>query len=324
MTSFRDILAKYSYSNDTDTTHSYGETYQSLFTPIQQNVLNILLIGVEYNNYLGGFLYVCKEFFPNATFTVVDHNSSEKFGGIFLEPDVTLYTSASIHDHDFVTDAFVNPGITFDIIIEDVSPRALANMAMVVKEYSILLSPGGMMFIEDLEYPGNAGVLDDELPAILKGCSQIIDLRQQSGRYDDMLYLVTAPLTMPVVVPVTVSAPVQEPAPVPALAPAEEPVVPVEEPAAAPAAEPAAAPVVPVEEPAAAPAAEPATVPVVPVDEPASAPASEPASEPSAAPVVPVDEPAPAPVDEPAAAPASEPAEEPVVPVDEPAAAPAS
>jgi len=310
MTSFRDILAKYSYSNDTDTIHSYGETYQSLFTPIQQKVLNILLIGVEYNNYLGGFLYVCKEFFPNATFTVVDHNSSEKFGGIFLEPDVTLYTDASIHDHDFITNAFVNPGITFDIIIEDVSPRDLANIAMVVKEYSPLLSPGGMMFIEDLEYPGNADVLDTELPEILKGCSQIFDLRA-SGRYDDILYLITAPLTMPVVVKSSIVLGVE-----PASASAEEPVV---EPVSASVEEPVVEPVVPVEESASAPVVpveEPASAPVVPVEEPASAPVV-PVEEPASAPVVPVEEPASAPV-----VPVEEPAAAPVVPVKEPAAAP--
>ena len=156
MTSFRDILAKYSYSTDADTTHSYGETYQNIFTPIQQNVLNILLIDVEHNNHLGGFLRVCNEFFPNATFSAVDYRPKEQFDHIFQLPNVTLYSGASIHDHDFVTNTFVTPGITFDIIIEDASPRALANMAVIVKEYSPLLNPGGMMFIEDLEYTGNA------------------------------------------------------------------------------------------------------------------------------------------------------------------------
>ena len=195
MASFRDIVSKYSYSTDIDTTHSYGETYQSYFTPIQQNVLNILLIGVEHNNYLGGILRVCHEFFPNATFTVVDNNSNEKFDFMFYQPNVTLFSEASIHDHDFVMNTFVTPGITFDIIIEDVSPRSVANMAMIVKEYSQLLNPGGMMFIEDLEYPGNADELNSQLPANLQGCSQFFDLRA-SGRYDDILYLVTAPITM--------------------------------------------------------------------------------------------------------------------------------
>jgi hypothetical protein len=200
MATFKELLAPHSMSTDVDTTHSYADVYESYFSTIRDQSINVLLVGVEHNNYLGGFLHACYDYFPNATFYVVDHNSPEKFDTFFNEPNINLYSQASIHDHDFIVNTFVNTDIRFDLIIEDVSPRALANMAKIVKEYSVLLKPNGMMFIEDLEYPDNTVVLDAELPAYLQGCSQIFDLRTVKGRYDDILYLVTAPASLPAVV----------------------------------------------------------------------------------------------------------------------------
>jgi hypothetical protein len=200
MATFKELLAPHSMSTDVDTTHSYADVYESYFSTIRDQSINVLLVGVEHNNYLGGFLHACHDYFPNATFYVVDHNSPEKFDTFFNEPNINLYSQASIHDHDFIVNTFVNTDIRFDLIIEDVSPRALANMAKIVKEYSVLLKPNGMMFIEDLEYPDNTVVLDAELPAYLQGCSQIFDLRTVKGRYDDILYLVTAPASVPALV----------------------------------------------------------------------------------------------------------------------------
>jgi hypothetical protein len=193
---FIQIIENYLYSTDVDTTHSYATVYAQYFDALQTYPLNILLIGAEDNNYVGGFLHACYDFFPNATFTVVDDHPIEYFDTFFYQPKIKFYAATPMHDHDFVMNAFVTPGIKFDIIIENVSPRLLLSMAIIVREYGPLLNPGGMMFIEDLEYPDNKDVLDAELPANLQGCSQIFDLRAEKGRYDDILYLVTAPGTL--------------------------------------------------------------------------------------------------------------------------------
>jgi len=193
---FEQIVDNYLYSTDVDTTHSYASVYAQYFDALKTYPLNILLIGAEDNNYVGGFLHACYDFFPNATFTVLDDHPIEYFDFFFYQPKIKFYPSALIHDHDFVMNAFVTPGIKFDIIIENISPRLLVSMAIIVKEYCPLLNPGGMLFIEDLEYPSNKDFLDAELPANLQGCSQIFDLRAEKGRYDDILYLVTAPGTL--------------------------------------------------------------------------------------------------------------------------------
>ena len=175
---------------DINTTHHYIPTYESLYSPIRDEPLTILIVGAG----MSGVVQMMKDYFTNAIIHVCDgregHHFKPPLYHIGLYPNVILHSSAQPFDPDYIENEFVNNGLLFDIIVEDTSPRTLDIMSTTLQLYCPLLSPNGMLIIEDLQEKEWGNILTQSVPeGRLRENITVYDLTS-SGRYDDILFVV--------------------------------------------------------------------------------------------------------------------------------------
>jgi predicted O-methyltransferase YrrM len=196
---------------DLNTTHSYLQTYDNLFSNIRDTPLNILQIGVLH----GGAMQLWDSYFSNATIYGVDTQPMDVYRvPFFKQSNVKLY-SAQPYEPAFVETNFVDQNITFDIIFDDANPRNFDTQSAALTLYRPLLKPNGILIIEDLEDIGFIERLDAQLPSELLVNRTFYDLRKNKGRYDDILYVYTNTPAAPAPTPAPAPAPTPAPAPAP-------------------------------------------------------------------------------------------------------------
>lgn len=168
-----EIYNKYKNYNggDKGTSHSYIDIYENLLTPLRNNNISLLEIGV----YRGHSMMLWKEFFINGKIFGIDINKNrlefKDDGFIVVEGDATKEQDINNFFHD----------MTFDIIIDDGSHKLKDQIA----SYNILynkLNPNGLYFIEDIQ---NFKYCDQFLQ--LNPKTYIFDLRKNKNRNDDIL-----------------------------------------------------------------------------------------------------------------------------------------
>jgi spermidine synthase len=174
-------------STDINTLHSYVPTLEQLFAPIRDKQLNILILGVEH----GGTLIMCDSYFPNCTIHAVDPSPPDRFRyHTFHQDNVTLYSSTDATDVNFVDSAFLHNNIKFDIILDDTNPRNNITQSNIIRLYTQLLNPEGMLIIQDVQAMHEADYLLSIVPEELQSKVEIVDLRPVKERYDDILFIV--------------------------------------------------------------------------------------------------------------------------------------
>ena len=77
----------------------------------------------------------------------------------------------------------------FDIIIED-GPHTLESQIFAIKHYSKLLKENGILIIEDIQNYEYCEIIMNQIDKDLYSNVEIIDLRGNKGRYDDILIVV--------------------------------------------------------------------------------------------------------------------------------------
>lgn len=161
--------------NDKGGTHSYLEVYDGYFAPFQcrENV-SILEIGLA----LGDSIKLFDQYFYNAKIVGVDIS--------VIFPPQEYKNEVEIIECDATTD-LVNQKLgnqMFDIIIDDGSHMEQDQ----IKTFELLkhrMKKGGIYIIEDiLALDQNA----HRFKALYPNCT-IIDLRNQKGRFDDILII---------------------------------------------------------------------------------------------------------------------------------------
>jgi len=175
---------------DINTTHHYIPTYESLYSPIRDEPLTILIIDAG----MSGVVQMMNNYFSNAIIHVCDGREGHHFKPPLyhsgLHQNVILHSSARPFDVDYVETEFVENGLQFDIIVEDTSPRTLEIMSKTLDLYCKLLSPNGMLIIEDVQEIYWQDTLIQHVPeGRLRENTTVYDLRA-SGRYDDILFVV--------------------------------------------------------------------------------------------------------------------------------------
>jgi len=174
---------------DLNTLHHYLPTYETLYSPIRDEPLTILLIGAG----MSGVVWMMNDYFSNAVIHVCDGREDHHFKRPLYhsgEFPTVLHSSARPFDADYVESEFVENGLLFDIIVEDTSPRTLEIMSKTLDLYCKLLSPNGMLIIEDLQEIYWQDTLIQHVPeGRLRENTTVYDLRA-SGRYDDILFVV--------------------------------------------------------------------------------------------------------------------------------------
>jgi cephalosporin hydroxylase len=166
---------------DKDTTHSYIDVYEKLFTPIRSTAKNILEIGVQ----TGQSIMLWSSYFDDAAVYGLDINVIPPI----LNKLKNVYCArANAYDVAYINENFVKNDIKFDVIIDD-GPHTLQSMLFCAEHYTKLLSDTGILIIEDVQSI-------DWVPHIIKAFPQEYqkyvtceDRRNIKGRYDDILVI---------------------------------------------------------------------------------------------------------------------------------------
>lgn len=170
---------------DKNTTHSYINTYETLFKPKKDSARNILEIGIQY----GGSIKLWHDYFINADIYGLDIT---KIKDIWPElknnPRIKL-GCFNAYDENFVKNQMKSLNIKFDIMIDD-GPHTLETMIFFIKYYLPMLSDDGILIIEDIQSIEWIDILSNFVPENMKKFIKVYDLRKDKDRYDDILFTI--------------------------------------------------------------------------------------------------------------------------------------
>lgn len=168
---------------DKNTTHSYIESYESLFARIRYSATHVMEIGI----YDGGSIALWSDYFPNATVYGID-NAPLRPAATMLNgyPRVNLKTGVDAYSPTTIS---WWSSMKFDLILDD-GPHTLDSMKVCVSSYSKLLSPKGILVVEDVQDIRWIEDLRAATPDELKPFIKVYDLRGIKGRYDDILFVI--------------------------------------------------------------------------------------------------------------------------------------
>jgi hypothetical protein len=168
---------------DKNTTHSYIPLYESLLEKRREKVKNVLEIGID----KGGSIKLWHDYFPMANVYGLDimknndvWDELKNNGRIHLMTETNAYTPE-------VIDSLRH--IQFDMILDD-GPHTLESMKFYVQNYSSLLADDGILILEDVQSMDWLLVLSQCVPEDLQKYVKTYDLRENKGRYDDIVFVI--------------------------------------------------------------------------------------------------------------------------------------
>ena len=174
---------------DKNTTHSYLPLYDTLLNPIRDTANNVLEIGIgPWEEKNGGSLLMWRQYFTKATIHGVDILPENRVLDELVQDDrVILYTETNGYDKTFVSNNLENK--KFDFLIDD-GPHSLESQEKFIELYSPLLSDNGILIIEDVQHISWLQKLKNKTPENLKQYIKTYDLRENKGRYDDIVFTI--------------------------------------------------------------------------------------------------------------------------------------
>jgi hypothetical protein len=186
--SFRDTIQKYGHTNK-DSNHSYIEPYERLLQPFINRSVRLLEIGVNF----GGSAIMWHNFLPQSFLFLLDNRN-------VLSPNILSALNPDRYRF-YLEDAYTSETVSFlqkessdgfDIIIDD-GPHSFTSQQFVIDFYLPLLKEGGILVIEDIDSIDIADLLKTRIPSDSDFIVEVIDLRNQKNRYDDILFVVKKP-----------------------------------------------------------------------------------------------------------------------------------
>jgi cephalosporin hydroxylase len=171
---------------DKNTTHSYLDLYQELLIKKKETAKNVLEVGICD----GGSIKLWNDFFINADVYGLDiMNSNKVWDGIINKDRIILHTSSDAYNNEFFNNNFLNKNIKFDFMLDD-GPHTLESMIQFIKLYSQIMTPDGILIIEDVQSWNWINILTNSVPENLKKFIKTYDLRHNKGRYDDIVFTI--------------------------------------------------------------------------------------------------------------------------------------
>ncbi len=161
---------------DKDTIHSYLDTYDNLFKEKRDTATNILEIGIAE----GGSLKLWRDYFNKANVYGID------IANKCLNDEDRITYLFNMNASLFNTDYFNNK---FDIIIDDGS-HSLTDQCVFIEKYLPLLKDDGILIIEDVQDIQHLNIFTNITPLIFKPYIETYDLRENKGRYDEILFVI--------------------------------------------------------------------------------------------------------------------------------------
>ena len=129
-----------------------------------------------------------RQYFTNATIYGIDILPKERVLDELIQDDrVVLYTKTDAYDKDFVCINFKNKN--FDMLLDD-GPHSLESQKKFIELYSPLLSENGILIIEDVGNINSLEKLKKNTPQHLKQYIKTYDLRNNKGRFDDIVFAI--------------------------------------------------------------------------------------------------------------------------------------
>jgi hypothetical protein len=183
-------LVNNSYT-DKNTTHSYLPLYEKLLTNKKITAKNVLEIGIgDFGEKNGGSIKLWRDFFTNATIYGIDILPSNRvLDELLNDKRVILYTSSDGYNETFFNKNFLDKNIQFDFMLDD-GPHTLGSMKQFIKLYSQIMTPDGILIIEDIQSWDWINILKNEVPDNLKEFIKIYDLRSNKNRFDDIVFTI--------------------------------------------------------------------------------------------------------------------------------------
>ena len=168
---------------DKNTIHSYLELYQRLLVSKKYTAKNVLEVGICD----GGSIKLWNDFFVNATIYGLDIMDKSKVWNSIIKDNIVLYTSTDAYNQDFFTTHFLDKNIQFDLLLDD-GPHTLDSMLQFIRLYSQVMTDDGILIIEDVQSWEWIEFLSNSVPEHLKKYIKVYDLRNNKGRYDDIVF----------------------------------------------------------------------------------------------------------------------------------------
>lgn len=171
------------YPTDKDTTHSYLEIYDDLFSKYRDKEVSMLEIG----NNGGASIRLWNDYFENLQVTGVEINAPPEL--------IQLNTECDNVDIHMLTDAYNVATVqsfadkSFDIIIDDGS-HLPQHQAFAARFWTHLLKDGGLFVIEDIQNLEYVPHIIDAFPENLKDKAILVDRRHIKDRFDDIMIVV--------------------------------------------------------------------------------------------------------------------------------------
>ena len=173
-------------NTDKNTVHSYLELYQNLLESKKLSAKHVLEVGI----YSGGSIKLWSDFFPNATVYGMDIEDGHRIqSDIVGKPNIILLTSTDAYSDEVFSKEILGRNIKFDFMLDD-GPHTYESMVRFIHLYSQVMTDDGILVIEDVQHIDWLDTLKNEVPQHLKPYVKTYDLRENKGRYDDIVFTI--------------------------------------------------------------------------------------------------------------------------------------
>jgi len=130
---------------ESNTVHPYTAIYDSLFSPIRHKKLNVVEIGVAYND----SICIWREYFPNSKIYGFDINENFIMDAEKEKLPNVKYDIMNVSDEFSISSALKKNKVKYDIIIDD-SNHIGDDQIKIIKNSVNYLNSGGFLVIEDI------------------------------------------------------------------------------------------------------------------------------------------------------------------------------
>lgn len=174
-----ELYNKQGSKSDKGSTHDYIKGYYGKeFSDKRDLKINLMEIGVH----RGPSIVLWKSWFKNSEVIGVDNED--------------LYEEPPVYDKLIIEDAYTDDFINsfndeyFDYIIDD-GPHTLESQIISATKWIHKIKPGGKLIIEDIQSIDWINHLENSLDKSIVSSYRTFDLRNNKGRYDDIIFEVT-------------------------------------------------------------------------------------------------------------------------------------
>lgn len=178
---FAEFYESFEIKSDKGTTHDYIDGYYSNeFTPIRNNKLKILEIGVH----RGPSMKLLRDWFINSEIIGIDpfYDLPETMADDIRKMGDIKIIEADAYTQD-VLDMFEDDSI--DYLIDD-GPHTIDSQIYSIKNWFSKVKSGGKLIIEDIQSNSDLNKLIDEVHS-LNYVYKVFDLTKNKDRYDDII-----------------------------------------------------------------------------------------------------------------------------------------